>query len=153
MDREAQFHENRDNPKFVQEKVLLQLQHRCDCFWKSIIRELDSRQRLQRRDEARSTTPRTVFTAGFRCDRTTPFPRKGPISTIMMAVYDKFPLVLLLLLLVVSKNVAAKKDEYPEGQVHSTPINLDIETFPKALQDPNNKFWFFKFYAPWCGHW
>ncbi|KAG7345953.1 thioredoxin [Nitzschia inconspicua] len=47
---------------------------------------------------------------------------------------------------------AAKKNEYPQGQVHGTPIDLTKETFPQALEDPMNKFWFFKFYAPWCGH-
>jgi hypothetical protein len=42
--------------------------------------------------------------------------------------------------------------QYPEGEKHQVPIHLDETIFPKAINDPENPFWFLKFYAPWCGH-
>jgi hypothetical protein len=61
--------------------------------------------------------------------------------------------LLLVFLAFSSNHAAAAKNEYPQGQAHSTPIELTFGTFPQALKDPMNKFWLFKFYAPWCGHW
>ena len=39
------------------------------------------------------------------------------------------------------------------GTPHDKPVDLDKDSFQKAIEDVANPFWFLKFYAPWCGHW
>jgi hypothetical protein len=75
-----------------------------------------------------------------------------PLIQTNMSVNHKLYIVLFFLVVILNSAVAAK-DDYPGGQAHSRPVDLSIETFPKAIEDPENKFWLFKFYAPWCGHW
>jgi hypothetical protein len=63
------------------------------------------------------------------------------------------PSVFCLLFIASIVQAEGLPSSYPVGQAHNVPINLDEESFPMALADSKNPFWFFKFYAPWCGHW
>jgi len=42
--------------------------------------------------------------------------------------------------------------KYIAGTPHDKPVDLDNDSFRMAIDDTANKFWFLKFYAPWCGH-
>jgi protein disulfide-isomerase-like protein len=44
------------------------------------------------------------------------------------------------------------KIDLETGKAHKRPVDLTVETFQAALEDPANPVWLLKFYAPWCGH-
>jgi hypothetical protein len=66
-------------------------------------------------------------------------------TNMRLTLVINWSLVVLAGLLVVGKAEA--------DYVHGTPVNsviaLDDASFPAAIKDPANPFWFLKFYAPW----